>query len=129
MKAKKGRPKHILCKWREGMKAQIKVTCSASGRKYFIAVHLGKVAGRWMWLDNDGLIVRALGREGSYNSGLYIGGVRYTVEIPARKEEEGDVARSSLKRLEDWRRIDDGAKALRETAKSHEDFMKEYYGI
>lgn len=129
MKAKKGRPKNILRKWQEGMKAQIKVTCSVSGRHYFIPVHLGKVAGRWMWLDNDDLIVRALGREGSYKSGLYIGGVRYTVDLPERKEEEGDVARSSLKRLEDWRRINDGVKTLREAAKSHEDFMKEYYGI
>lgn len=82
-----------------------------------------------MWLDENNLIVRALGREGSYNCGLYIGGVRYTVDIPERKEEEGGVARSSLERYEDWRRINDGAKALREKAKSHEEFMKEYYGI
>lgn len=129
METKKGRPTHVLRKWREGMEAQIKVTCSASGRHYFIPVHLGKVAGRWMWLDDNDLIVRALGREGSYNCGLYIGGVRYTVDIPERKEEEGGVARSSLERYEDWRRINDGAKALREKAKSHEEFMKEYYGI
>lgn len=129
MKTKKGRPTHVLRKWWEGMEAQIKVTCSASGRYYFIPVHLGKVAGRWMWLDENDLIVRALGREGSYNCGLYIDGVRYTVDLPARKEEEGGVARSSLERHEWWRRINDGAKALRETAKSHEDFMKEYYGI
>jgi len=120
---------HILRKWREGMKAQIKVTCSASGRHYFIPVHLGKVAGRWIWLDKDDLIVRALGREGSYNSGLYIGGVRYTVDLSARKKEEEDVARSSLERFDGWRHINDGAKVLRETAKTHEDFMKEYYGI
>lgn len=117
MKAKKGRPTHVLSKWHEGMEAQIKVTCSASGRYYFIPVHLGKVAGRWMWLDNDDRIVRALGREGSYNCGLYIDGVRYTVDI------------SSLERYEEWRRINDGAKALREVAKSHEEFMKNYYGI
>lgn len=129
MKAKKGRPTHILRKWWEGMEAQIKVTCSASGRHYFIPVHLGKVAGRWMWLDKDGLIVRALGREGSYNCGLYIDGTRHTVDMPERKKGDGEVARSSHWMFEEWRRINDGAKALREKAKSHEEFLKEYYGI
>lgn len=111
------------------MEAQIKVTCSASGRHYFIPVHLGKVAGRWMWLDDNDRIVRALGREGSYNCGLYIDGVRHVVDIPERKKEEDEVAGSSLERHEWWQRINDGAKALREKAKSHEEFMKEYYGI
>lgn len=129
MKVKKGRPVHVLRKWWEGMEAQIKVTCSASGRHYFLPVHLGKVAGRWMWLDKNNLIVRALGREGSYNCGLYIDGVRYRVDIPEEREEEGDEAGSSLERHEWWRHINDGAKALRETAKSHEDFIREYYGI
>lgn len=111
------------------MEAQIKVTCSASRRHYFVPVHLGKVAGRWMWLDKDNMIVRALGREGSYSSGLYIDGIRYTIDILEREEKEGEAARSSLERHEWWRRINDGAKVLREAAKSHEEFMKEYYGI
>lgn len=111
---KRGRPKNVVHHIPLGTSATFKRHAGKHGY-VLIPVRLVKIGDVSTWVDEERTCSCPLGEE---NGRLYIDGVKTYVEI-----EHADAD------LQAWRDIDDGAAAARRHAKTHKEFIRNYYGL